>query len=133
MYSSTMLNQELQIAAEAFCEDDNTGVKIVASDRAIYLSSIFKWYCSDFGCHSTSELPPKLVPYLRGSKQDLLQSMIYDEAHQRKKTITVKFLPYDWSSNASKNKEFDSTSLSCDEVSVRAVFHSISDLFKSSS
>ncbi len=131
IYSSSMLNEELQTAAQAFCEDDETGVRLVASDRAVYLSSIFKWYCSDFGCRSPSQLPPKLIPYLRGSKQDLLQSMLYDEPHQRKIPIVVKFLPYDWSSNASKNKEFDSTSLGCDEVSVRALFHSISDTFKS--
>lgn len=131
IYSSSMLNEELQTAAQAFCEDDETGVRLVALDRVVYLSSIFKWYCSDFGCRSPSQLPHKLIPYLRGSKQDLLQSMLNDEPRQRKNPIVVKLLPYDWSSNASKNKEFDSTSLGCDEVSVRALFQSLSDTFKS--
>ena len=44
---------------------------------------------------SKSELPKKVVEYLRGEKKALLEKLMEDKTGR----IAVKFLDYDWSSN----------------------------------
>lgn len=110
-----MIGEELWIAAQAFCED-NSSVLIMEDKMEVHLSLIFKWYGADFA-DSVSQLPSKVVSYLRGGKKETLQRML-----DKKKSIAVKFMPYDWSTNASNSIDFDPSVLVSDELKIKALF-----------
>ena len=134
-YTVENLESELQLAAEAFClEDDN--VLVDEEAHTIHLSMIFFWYRSDFDCSSNRELPEKILSYLPkgGDKFVSLARMVHRKARSSNslfratgstsKDIKVKFLPYDWGSKAAPGKclEFHSGLLQNVKSSLRAPF-----------
>lgn len=134
-YTVENLDAELQLAAEAFClEDDN--VIVEEETRTIHLSMIFYWYRSDFHCASNRELPGAVLEYLPkgGDKFVSLSRMIHRKSGSSNslarltgnttKDIKVKFLPYDWGSKAAPGKclEFHSGLLQNTKRSLLAPF-----------
>lgn len=118
-FTATAIDEELRVVAQSFCEQDDN-VRIDEEAYEIHLNMILSWYSKDFA-PSTAELPKKMIEYLRGEKKEILQRMI-DNAN---KTIRVKFNTYDWSTNQSDSKPFDSTSLNKNEVSTKSVLKSL--------
>ena len=98
-YTAEGIEDELRIVAQAFCEDDSH-VRVVEAEGAVYLSSIFKWYREDFAT-SNSELPKAVLRFLRGAKKSALERMISNRG-----TVKVHFNTYDWSTNASDFEPF---------------------------
>ena len=113
-YTPAAIDEELRVAAMAFCESNNN-VLINEDKMEIELTMILKWYRSDFAS-SQSKLPEKLVTYLRGDKKLQLQSMI-----DSKKPIKIKYFTYDWGTNSVKNRPFRPSSLEPNQNSLSAV------------
>ena len=114
-FSVADLDEELRIVAMAFCEqDENCGV--YPDKNEIRLSTIFKWYRVDFA-DSIKNLPKTLVKYLRKEKKEALQKML-----DGKKSITVKFNTYDWSSNVTNVREFETSNLKSDVNPLSSIF-----------
>lgn len=88
----------------AFCEDD-TNVAIDEKKGKLRLSKILQWYQSDF-VRSKSELPEKVMQYLRGEKKEKLSKLI------EQGNLSVEFLAYDWSSNDTNSITFEKKNLS---------------------
>jgi hypothetical protein len=86
VYRPDKLDQQLDIAARAFCED----CKIDMKDSIVTLSSIFKWYYGDFAQNNR-----QLVEFLRNYvEQEVLDLMLRSQV-----SITIKYSVYDWSLN----------------------------------
>lgn len=102
-YTAEALDEELRLAAMAFCEQD-TSVSIDEENNTLGLSKIFHWYMGDFAA-SKEELPSKVAQYLRGEKKELLDKMI------AKGKVAIKFLDYDWGTNDCNYVQFSKASL----------------------
>jgi hypothetical protein len=88
-YEADRIDFQLQLAAASFINSPR--VKILPGKKAISLSTIFKWYRSDFG--GRAGLLNTLLEFLdEGEKKEFLK--------QHGKEIPIKFQPYDWSLNA---------------------------------
>ena len=103
--------------AEAFCEDDNN-VRVDPIKRRLYLNKILFWYMGDFA-PSEEELPARVVDFLRGPKRIMLENMLMMEGS---KGVSVKFMDYDWSTNASDALAFDAGNLSPEYYSPKAIW-----------
>lgn len=109
-YTGESLDQELAIAAHAFCESDsNVSVTLKANTnkstqrkRSVTLSRIFHWYRADFGS-SDSEVLEKIELWCRfGSlKRQLIRSVIYN----KNLLNALQYAPYDWSSDATADSK----------------------------
>jgi hypothetical protein len=102
-YTVEALDEELRLAAMAFCEQE-TSVSVDEKNNTLGLSKIFNWYMTDFA-GSKNELPSKIVQYLRGEKKEKLERMIQTGK------VNVKFLEYDWSTNDCNYLMFSKSSL----------------------
>lgn len=103
-YSADRLDEDLTMAALAFCEDDHN-VFVNVNKKELHLSMIFLWYKMDFA-QKKSDLPGAVLKYLRRIKHQDLDRMI-----DAKESIRVVFKPYDWTTSASIVKPFDSSEL----------------------
>ena len=114
------LEEELDVVAAAFCEDN---VEVDTDKRELRVSKIFSWYRVDFA-PSTKKLPAALLPYLRGTKKQALERLLFDGG-----SVKVTFMEYDWSTNASDIESFDASSLKVRQRDVRlAVRHGVETL-----
>jgi hypothetical protein len=95
-FTALGIEQELQIVAQDFCQDD-AQVNIKEKDMTLSLSEIFRWYREDF-CSCTADLPKAVLKYLKGPKKQTLERMLLKGTAS---CVKVKFIPYDWSTNAS--------------------------------
>jgi hypothetical protein len=102
-YTLEALDEELRLAAMAFCEQD-TSVSIDEANNVLGLSKIFYWYLGDFAS-SKDELPSKVAQYLRGEKKESIDRLI------KKGKVGIKFLEYDWSTDDCNYLEFSKLSL----------------------
>ena len=115
-FSAAALEEELRIVAMAFCEQDDN-VRVDVENRTLRLSSIFNWYRVDFA-DTNAGLPARVVTFLRGDKQKVLQNLVDDGGK-----ISVAFNEYDWSTNASNFVPFDKAVLKANQRSVlKALF-----------
>lgn len=89
-YTAEAIDEELRLAATAFCEVEN--VTIDEENCQLKLSKILYWYQADF-VRSKDELPQKVAQYLRGEKKEKLHKLM------QQGNLSVKFLDYDWSTN----------------------------------
>ena len=112
-YTADAIDEELRIVALSFCEQDEN-VHVDEEKNLLSLNMILSWYKSDFS-GSTAKLPGKVVTYLRSEKKEMLKRMIQNTGE----TIKVKFNNYDWSTNASRSKAFDSSILKRNELKIR--------------
>lgn len=92
VFSVDSLDEGLDAAAEAFCEGE---VRFDANTRELYLSSIFKWYASDFGA-TKEERVQFILPHLTDEKTRQALQKCLDEGDP----IQFRYLPYDWSINS---------------------------------
>lgn len=115
-FTADGIEEELRIVAQAFAEDDNN-VRVVPEGRKIYLNKILSWYMTDFA-PTEEELPAVVATFLRGKKKEELENMIKFDA----KNIHVKFMSYDWGTNASDYVPFDAGNLQAQYYSPKALF-----------
>lgn len=97
-YTATGIEEELTAAANAFCGDDSN-VVLDETKSELRVSKIFKWYSSDFASLKV-EVPSQITKYLTGKKKESLEQFIQSG------NISVDFVPYDWTTNASRSKTF---------------------------
>ena len=102
-YTLEALDEELRLAALAFCEQESS-VSIDETNKILGLSRIFYWYMGDFAS-SKEELPSKVVKYLRGDKRTKLEALI------KNGKVSIKFLDYDWSTDNGSFLQFSKSSL----------------------
>jgi len=113
-YSADNLEEDITMAALAFCEDDHN-VHVDVKKKELHLSMIFSWYKIDFA-KTTSELPGAVLKFLRRTKHQDLDRMI-DEGGK----IKVFFKHYDWGTNASNVKPFEPSKLKTSESSTKGL------------
>mmetsp|Transcript_11357 Transcript_11357/g.18794 ORF Transcript_11357/g.18794 Transcript_11357/m.18794 type:complete len:512 (-) Transcript_11357:47-1582(-) len=106
-FSTSAIDEELRIVAQAFCEQDDN-VRVDDENNAIYLTKILSWFRVDFA-PSNKELPAKIATFLRGEKKAKLEKMISSD-----KAVEVHFNTYDWGTNASDFIPFESNFLKSD-------------------
>ncbi|XP_074642109.1 uncharacterized protein LOC141899601 [Tubulanus polymorphus] len=92
-YSTQDVDNELQLATEAFLEGDE-GVSIDISKSKVNLSKIFNWYKIDFGQNDEEMLEWICFHMSTGDKKLQLQELI------NKKNYKISYLHYDWSLNS---------------------------------
>jgi len=103
-YTTEAIEEELRLAAMAFCEQENN-VAIDEENCQLHLSKILYWYMTDFVV-SKDDLPQKVVHYLRGDRKEKLSKLL------QQGNSTMKFLEYDWSSNDINSITFEKGDLS---------------------
>lgn len=114
-YTVEAIDEELRIAAMSFLDQEDN--MVVNPDKMeISLSMILKWYRADF-CSSNAKLPEVLLSMMRqnGQRRQDLEAMVVSG-----KTIKIKYLPYDWSTDASYSMTFKSSGLSNTQKSFKA-------------
>lgn len=99
-YTVENLDEELKMAANAFCEDE-FNVSICTRRKQLSVSKIFQWYKTDFA-ENNKELPSAVLPYLRRVKHQELDRLVDSDV-----SIKVVFKHYDWSSPVTNVKTFD--------------------------
>lgn len=92
-FSSKNINAELQLATEAYLETDEA-LQIEEDRGIIHLSSLLKWYSSDFGDTTDDVLRWVLKNVVQPEKKAALQSVMDTEKYK------VKYIVYDWGSNS---------------------------------
>jgi Protein of unknown function, DUF547/Domain found in Dishevelled, Egl-10, and Pleckstrin (DEP) len=118
-FTAEGIEEELRIVSQAFCEDDNN-VTVDTANGILYLTKILSWYMVDF-CTSEEELPERIMDFLRGEKKEKLQNMLKADP----KGVSVRFMNYDWGTNASDFLVFDAGNLQPDYYSVNAAVKAI--------
>lgn len=122
-FTALDIEEELRIVAQAFCEDDNN-VLVDQENQTLYLSKILSWYMVDF-CAAESELPLKVMDFLHDDKKARLQIMLdQQQANPSSKSISIKYMSYDWGTDASNSLTFDAGNLKASYYSVTALFWS---------
>ena len=100
-YSAVRIEDELSLAAAAFCEQDD---KVLPNTRTrcLRISKIVYWYEVDFG-RNGNEVAKRFAQWaLQGSdKKEALEEL------SDAKPTQLSFFPYSWQSNASRHKVFD--------------------------
>lgn len=92
VFSVDSLDDGLDAATEAFCEGE---VRFDEHTRELYLSSIFKWYASDFGA-TKEERVKFILPHVHDEKTRRALEQCLDKGQ----SIQFRYLPYDWSINS---------------------------------
>ena len=102
-YTVEALDEELRLAAMAFCEQESS-VSVDSANKTLGLSKIFYWYMGDFAT-SKDDIPSRIVQYLRGDKKEKLETLIQEGK------VSIKYLDYDWSTDACNSMQFSKLSL----------------------
>lgn len=89
VFSPENIDEGLDLAARGFCEGE---VEVDESSGLIRLSSIIKWYRSDFG-KTNEEALRTLCQYLSVEKRQAIERMLNGK-------VTIKFKPYNWDVNS---------------------------------
>eukprot|EP00239_Pterosperma_sp_CCMP1384_P006391 CAMPEP_0197856262 /NCGR_PEP_ID=MMETSP1438-20131217/28240_1 /TAXON_ID=1461541 /ORGANISM="Pterosperma sp., Strain CCMP1384" /LENGTH=548 /DNA_ID=CAMNT_0043471667 /DNA_START=559 /DNA_END=2205 /DNA_ORIENTATION=+ len=93
IYSAEELDQGLDAAARAFCED----VQVDEETRQVTLSQIFKWYKIDFGATDTDVLR-YVAQYLNPVRKQMLLQMLNEPSPGS--PVQVVYAEYDWALNS---------------------------------
>jgi hypothetical protein len=104
-FTADGIEEELQIVARAFCEDDSN-VRIEAN--VLYLSKILFWYLEDFGGSATESAKAVLGFLGESKKASRLRKLIASGSMQ------VKYNHYDWSTDASSFASFTADAIKAD-------------------
>ena len=89
------LNDQLEDAARTFLKD-KTRNRFEPREKILYLSSIFKWYGSDFEKNGGS---------IKGFVSSRMAATPEEAKAIRDPSVKIKFLDYDWSLNDKKQNE----------------------------
>jgi len=99
-YTPEALDDELRIAAIAFCEQE-TNVRVDVESRTLWLSSIFLDYAEDFGEGTERSVAEAACGWLRGEKKEALEGLLAAGG-----ALGLERLAYDWGNNASDTLDF---------------------------
>ncbi len=88
VYSPEKLDSQLDLATRSFLTAD---VKIIPEENALYLSSIFKWFASDFGG------PDGSIDFVLVHLADTTERLWLLKERGR---VALRYKPYDWRLNA---------------------------------
>lgn len=113
-FTAAAIAEELRIVALSFCEQEGN---VRLEKATLHLSKILYWYRGDFA-PSNAKLAAAVLPFLRGETKEALQGLV------EKSAVKVKFLDYDWGTNASEFVPFDSSVLSPNETGIFTAFSS---------
>jgi hypothetical protein len=102
-FTPEAVREELRIAAMAFGEMEEN-VRFDTEKRTLWLTAICSWYSSDFG-GGKREIATTIASILRGEKKALLETWL-SEGDDKKLGFKIRHMPYDWSTNASRAKEY---------------------------
>lgn len=92
-FSSKNINEELRIATEAYLESDEA-LQVDEDQGIIRLSSLLKWYSSDFGETLDEVLQWVLQNVAHPKKKAALQNVVGVKKYK------VRYITYDWGSNS---------------------------------
>jgi len=84
LFSGQQLNDQLEAQTRRFINEAG-GVKLNAEDKTVELSSIFKWYTSDFKASTHGSITAFVNHYLQDG--------------QITEDMKITYMPYDWSVN----------------------------------
>lgn len=87
------INEELRIATEAYLETDEA-LQVDEEQGIIHLSSLLKWYSSDFGKTVDDVLQWVLQNVIHPEKKAALKRIVGTKQYK------VRYIPYDWGSNS---------------------------------
>jgi hypothetical protein len=90
VYTADRLNEQLNLATRNFMD---TNINVEPAGNKLSLSSIFRWYKSDFG--GREEVLSFLLDYLPSDSRSA-----WLKTHQ--KSVTFKYQPYDWGLNLAR-------------------------------
>ena len=102
-----------------FCGKDET-VFVDERKHKLSLSVLMKWFEKDL-CDSKDRMPKVMLQFLLGEKKEALARMIQKASREKKKLISIKYLPYDWSANASQFQPYKASNLKPNEKSPAAL------------
>lgn len=92
-YTSSGIDEELSLAAEAFLEGED-GCVLNMSKKEIRLSKIFYWYKEDFGTNKEELVRFVLAHMGKGKKKDNLEELLIGG------NFKVVFMKYNWDLNS---------------------------------
>jgi len=92
-YTSSGIDEELSLAAEAFLEGDD-GCVLNMPKREIRLSKIFQWYKEDFGSNNEELVLFVLAHMGKGKKKDKMEELLISD------NFKVSFMKYNWDLNS---------------------------------
>ncbi|XP_066964529.1 uncharacterized protein [Macrobrachium rosenbergii] len=91
-YSAENINDELRVATESYLETDEA-LKIDVENGIVYLSSLLRWYASDFGDSAEDILRWVSRNVAFAEKKEGLEKIL------ESKKWKVRYVTYDWASN----------------------------------
>jgi len=115
-FTVVAIEEELRIVASAFAEQDEN-VLVDEDSNELHLTSILSWFRADFA-ESKDKLPEAILNFLKGEKKEKLEKMIKN----KKKSIKITFMTYDWGTDASKSKMYNIGKLKSKKLSASALF-----------
>ncbi|XP_067051078.1 uncharacterized protein [Acropora muricata] len=92
-YTSSGIDEELSLAAEAFLEGED-GCVLNMQKKEIRLSKIFQWYKEDFGSSNEEVVRFVLAHMGKGKKKDLLEELLLGGMFK------VTYMKYNWDLNS---------------------------------
>lgn len=116
-FHAESLEEELRIVALSFCETEDA-IHLDESKHEMKVTMLLKWFQADFGITHKDQLPQRLLDFLKGSKRQTLQRMLSVQD-----CITVKYHPYDWSTNASRCETYAKQHGKANTLSAEAMLH----------
>lgn len=103
-FRAESIDEELRVVSLSFCEKDATCL-VDEAKHELHLSMLMKWFEKDFLKSKEDKIADAVLRFLTGEKRNTLERMIKTATNENK-PITVKYLPYDWSVNASRFMPF---------------------------
>nr|XP_053631302.1 uncharacterized protein LOC128687761 [Cherax quadricarinatus] len=94
-FSAENINEELQVATQAYLETDEA-LWVDEEHSIVHLSSLLRWYSSDFGDNTEDVLMWVFRNVAVPKKKEALGKVINSKKYK------VTYISYDWSTNASE-------------------------------
>ncbi|KAF0314525.1 hypothetical protein FJT64_001528 [Amphibalanus amphitrite] len=91
-FSAQNIESELDLASASYLETDD-GIRLEPAKGVVHLSTLLKWYRSDFG-EDDKEVLAWVLRHLTGEKAEQLKQML-DSGN-----FKINYIPYDWTNNA---------------------------------
>ncbi|XP_043226984.1 uncharacterized protein LOC122384072 isoform X1 [Amphibalanus amphitrite] len=91
-FSAQNIQSELDLASASYLETDD-GIRLEPAKGVVHLSTLLKWYRSDFG-EDDKEVLTWVLKHLTGKKAEQLKQML-DSGN-----FKINYIPYDWTNNA---------------------------------
>jgi glutaredoxin len=96
-FTAEALDDELRVVAMAWVEQEEN-VRVDAEKKTLWLSMLCNWYQKDFG-KDKMEVAQTIASHARGHKLEQIQQLLAGK-------FSIKYIKYDWSTNAANAKKF---------------------------